>query len=895
MKRFLTVVAVLLLIGAGYLTYEKWSKNSNINEWSFVPAHAAMVLELELLDDYNQFSKYPIWAVLQKTNGFKGIEQSISFLDSINGKGGFRAIFDEVPVLISTHKVAVNHFDFLYVVDLQNISQSTFAQAVIGRLKNGGYRFKTRNYRGYKIREVHEDGKVFTCLFHKNYLLASFTPYLIEDAIRTIERRQASFEERFPKIKTQRSSGLFNLYINYSEAGSLLSGMTRSEVKLPMSYGAYSVSADSVHIDFTGFTYAQKGWLAIHKNQPGSFNMAEIVPENTALMYHISSSDTSSWKAIQMSYMENMHPPFRAFQDSLKNRFDFDASQIIDFIDEEVGILTLEPGSSRESRKMCILKIKDTGEALRFFNQLTMRIARTRGDTANTTSYSENEVRYLPIENFPKLFLGNLADGFNECFYVDYRNYLIFSNNLQELEALIASIRNEDTWGKSLRMNTFFQKANNTANVSLFINIPRAQNLILNELNTAWNEYITEDLPSYQSFELAAFQFSYLDGSYFTNYTFSQPEQRKPEAPKANSESGTRFASPLISKPFLVRTHAHKGFDIIVQDSANSIYYLDKNQNVLWTQNVGAKIISEIFSVDYYKNGKVQYAFATSSEVHIWDRSGAGIPGYPKPLSDEMQIAQFNVIDYDLSRKYRFAISDTKGNVFLTDKDLKALEGWNPKNLSRSSLTPLSHRRIGRRDVMFSIQLDGKIHLMNRRGQPLKGYPFDTQQSLGKNYFLSISNGLSNSTISVLSTGGEYTEINLEGDVVKRTQLIKTTQDAAFRIVPDRSGKSFLMARKEGNSYQVLDDTGNFLFQKDHASTQPVLIQYYRFGAGKDVVIFTDTANQMLYIYNKSGNLVTGRPLKSGHEASLLYTNSKKEFRVFTTAGSNLETYSFKQ
>ncbi|MDE0470644.1 MAG: hypothetical protein OXH57_01790 [Ekhidna sp.] len=895
MKKFLTFIAVLLLAGAGYFTYEKWSKNSNINEWSFVPAHAAMVLELELLDDYNQFSKYPIWAVLQNTDGFKGIKQSISFLDSINGKGGFNAIFDEAPVLISTHKVAVNHFDFLYVVNLQNISQSTFAQAVIGRLQNGGYRFKTRNYRGYKIREVHEGGKAFTYTFHKNYFLASFTPYLIEDAVRTIERKQASFEEQFPKIKTQRSSGLFNLYINYSETGRLLSGMTRSEVKLPMSYGAYSVSLDSVHIDFTGFTYTQKGWLATHKNQPGSFDMAEIVPENTALMYHISSSDTSSWKERQWGYLKDIQPPFRAFQDSLKNTFDFDASQIIDFIGEEAGILTLEPGSSRESRKMCILKIKDMGEALQFFNQLTMRIARIRGDTAYTTSYSENEIRYLPIKNFPKLFLGNLADGFNECFYINYRDYLILSNNLQELKALIASIRNEDTWGKSLRMNTFFQKANNTANVSLFINISRAQNLILNELNAAWNEYITKDLPYYQSFELAAFQFSYLDGSYFTNYTFSQPEQRKPEVLKANPESGTRFTSPLVSKPFLVRTHAHKSFDIIVQDSSHLIYYLDKSQNQLWAQNVDSGIISEVFPVDYYKNGKIQYAFATSFAVHIWDRSGASIPGYPKSLSDDVQIAQFNVIDYDLSRNYRFAISDTKGEIFLTDKDLNALEGWNPKKLSRSSLTPLNHQRIGRRDVMFSIQSDGKIHFMNRRGQPLKGYPFDTRQSLNKNYFLSISNGLSNSTISVLSTGGELTEINLEGDVVKRSQLIKTTQDATFRIVPDRSGKSFLMVRKEGNSYQVLDDTGNFLFQKDHVSTQPVLIQYYRFGAGKDVVIFTDTASQMLYIYDKSGNLLTGRSLKSGHQASLLYTNSKREFRVFTTAGSNLETYSFKQ
>ena len=895
MKRFLIVVALLLLAGAGYFTYEKWVKHSNINKWSFVPADAAMVLELDILEDYYQFSEYPIRKVLQKTKGFQGVEQSISFLDSINGKGGFKAIFNKAPLLISTHKVSGKKLDFLYVVDIQNISQNTFVGAVIGRLQNSGYRFKTRNYNGYKISEIHKDGKVFTCVFYKNYLLASFTPYLVEDAIRTIEEKQVSFEERFLKIKTQPSTGLFNLYINYSETGNLLSGMVQGEVKLPMNHGVYSVSMDSDHFDFSGFTYTQEGgWLAIHKNQPAPFDMAEVVPENTALIYHISSSDISAWKPRQLNYLRNMYPQVRVFQDSLKNALNFDASQVMDLIDEEIGILELEPGSSHGSRKICILEVRDMGEALRFFNQLTERSARARGDSVYTESYSENEIRYLPIKNFPKVFLGNFADGFNECFYINYRRYLIFSNNLQELKALIASIKNEDTWGKSLRMNAFFQKANDAANVSLFVNIPRAQDLVLNELNATWNEYIMEDLSYYQSFELAAFQFSYLDDRYFTNYTFSQPEQKKSRVSETNPGSGIRFASPLTSKPFLVRTHAHKDFDIIVQDSSNSVYYLDSNQNALWSQNVGSGIISEIFPVDYYKNGKIQYAFATSSEIHIWDRTGTSIPGYPKSLSDDLQIAHFNVIDYDLSRNYRFAISDTKGNIFLTDKDLKVLEGWNPKKLSRPSLIPLNHQRIGRRDIMLSIQSDGKIHLMNRRGYPLKGYPFDTQESLGKNYFLTISNELSNSTITVLSIGGELTEINLVGDVVRRNQMIRTSQDAAFSIIPDRSGKSFLIIRKEGNNYQVLDDTGNLLFQKDYLSTQPILIQYYCFGGGKDMVIFTDTGNQMLYIYDKSGNLVTGSPLNSTHEASLLYFNARREFRVFTASGFNLETYSFK-
>ena len=175
----------------------------------------------------------------------------------------------------------------------------------------------------------------------------------------------------------------------------------------------------------------------------------------------------------------------------------------------------------------------------------------------------------------------------------------------------------------------------------------------------------------------------------------------------------------------------------------------------------------------------------------------------------------------------------------------------------------------------------------------MKGFPFDTKETLDQNYYLRTSNGLSNSTLSVISKGGELTEMSLEGLVIKREQLIKTQADAQFQLIPDRGGSSFLIVRKEGNSYEVLDDTGNLLFKKDYLSNEPILIQYYQFGAGKDLVIFTDTANQSLYIYDKSGNLVTGNPLNSANEVSILYSSAKREFQVFSTWGANLELYTF--
>lgn len=881
------------MAGSGYFAYEKWVKHSDISSWSFIPADAAMVFEVELLQDYSALSGYPIWKNLKEMESFAKIDQAVSFLDSINGSGGLTTIFKEAPLLISLHKISKNDLDFLFILTIQNISQNTFVGATIGNLKKCGYRFKTRKYNGYKITEISKGHDVFTFIFYKNYLLASFTPYLVEDAIRTLEGNQIPYMKEFLQKENLPTSGLLDIHMNYEQSSKLLSGISNSEINLPFKNGNFTTQIDSGFISISGFSYADKGWITTQVKQPSGFEMAEVIPENTAYVLHISSSDMASLKEKQMEYITSWEPEIKAYQDSLKRSFDFDPNQVLDLVDKEIGIVQLESGSSRESNRMCILKLVSAENALNFFKHLTDRIARSRGDTVYMEPYSKNEIRYLPIKNFPMTFLGEIAGSFDQSFYINHRNYLIIANDLQELKDLIMSIQNEDTWAKSLRINEFLQRANHAANLSMFINIPRTTKIIKSNVSRSWRKHFETNLSTYQNFEFAAFQFSYLDNRYFTNFTFSQPAMKPKNFLRRKVETGLSFESSLITKPFLIKTHIHQALDLMVQDSARVIYYLDQYREILWSKEIDGKIVSDIFLMDYYKNGKLQYVFATDSSVHIWDRTGQPIPGFPKSLN-ELNVSHFNLIDYDLSRTYRMAVTDSEGNVYLTDKDLNPLEGWKPRNFERTALVPLVHKRLGRRDIMLSVQENGIINITNRKGENMAGFPFETEQRLDRSYFLQPGNSLSNSSITVISETGELAELTLEGNVIQRNQLIKTSAETKFQLVPDSDGKSFLIIRSDGGTYEVLDDIGNLLFKKDYFSNEPILIQYYEFGAGKDLVTFTDTSTENLYIYDKSGNLVTGSPLNSAHEASILYSSVNGEFHVFTTWGPNLELYTFK-
>ncbi len=895
MKRILIVTSILLLAGAGYFTYEKWVKHSNLTLWSFVLSDAFLVIEATMTEDITQLKSYPIWNVMEASSDFKNFHEGLSFLDSINGEGGFSAIFKKIPILTSVHKVSTSGIDFLFIAQLQNISQNTFSKVVIKRLKEQGYRFKTRNFTDFKISEISHGGKIFTFIFYKNFFLGSFTPYLVEDAIRTISDSDIlSFKEKFTHLNTSKTRMDPSFYLNFEKTGDLLNTMFTTPPLLPLMTGNYALTMDSSIVQWSGFTDATEGRFSTHTDhQPSTFDMVEIVPENTAYFHHITSSDFAHWKTRHLEYLRAHDLKAKALQDSLERNYDFSVDQLFDLIDSEIGMAHLESTKSGDEQKLMILKVKDRKETLAFFTQLTQRIALKRKDAVYADSYSENEIRFLPIQNFPSAILGDLTGAFEQCFYMSHKNYLIFSNDLQQLKGLITSIREENTWGKSIRVNSFLRRIDDAANVSFYINIPKTWNSFIHHLKPHWAEHFKKNTSTYRSIELAALQFSYLDGRFFTNYTITQPIEKPKEIPQKRPDRSIRFTNRLISKPYLLKTHAYGNLDMIVQDNTSTIHYLDSNQKILWTKKLDGPIQGEIYPIDYYKNGKIQYLLATHQNVHMIDRTGSSIPHYPKTLPNAVEIHHINLIDYNLNRNYRIGITDADGNIYLTDKNLNPLDNWSPRNFNRPALLPLVHHRLKRKDVMISLQENGKINVMNRRGEFIRGFPFDAKKSLHKNYFMHSSNSLANSSLTVISTDGELMEINLEGKVIKQDQLIKTSVDAVFGLIPDINENSFIIVRKEKNSYAVFDETGTLLFQKNHSLGETILIQYYQFGAGKDLIILTDKQNKLLYVYDKSGRLITDDSLNSEHEVSLIYSSKKTEFQIFTSSDAHLEFHTF--
>jgi WD40 repeat protein len=332
----------------------------------------------------------------------------------------------------------------------------------------------------------------------------------------------------------------------------------------------------------------------------------------------------------------------------------------------------------------------------------------------------------------------------------------------------------------------------------------------------------------------------------------------------------------------VVRNHNTGRLEVLFQDIKNGITLVSNDGEVLWTDSVSARISSEVKQIDYFKNNKLQYAFAADNKIHVVDRLGNEVEGFPKVF--EYEIAYFNVIDYDNSKRYRFITSDRYGNVYMYDKTGKNLEGWTPLIFESRLIAPPVHFRVRGRDRILILEESGKVSVMNRRGELVQGFPVQLSSTVSQPAYLEIGSNFSRTIFNIITDNGELVRLNLTGRIVGQTQFYRPNRDSRYFLIEDGLRKTFVIARKDLNRVTFMSRGGKELFQKDYISGGDLEMQYYNFGSGNEIFVVADQNQKVTYLYNSTGDLVNSRPLISGFPVGLMYFSKSGKFNVFFTS-----------
>lgn len=195
---------------------------------------------------------------------------------------------------------------------------------------------------------------------------------------------------------------------------------------------------------------------------------------------------------------------------------------------------------------------------------------------------------------------------------------------------------------------------------------------------------------------------------------------------------------------------------------------------------------------------------------------------------------------------------------------------------------------------MVALQRNGVLNVMNRRGKMYPGFPLDLKAQVNEGLFVDIGNDFNSTRLITVSEEGEVIEVNLNGAIVKREQLMKPTKESKFWLVNDALHKTFVIARQEYNKTSILNRGAEVVMEKNIISTGDLLVQYYSFSTDNQIIAIIDQEQEFAYIYGKDGQQITFVPSESSQAISLLYSSGQKEYKLYKNFGNNFTVETFK-
>ena len=853
---FITI-GLFVLVGGGFFTHQYFFREHSTALWEMIPEQTVLVYEAnECTTCVSAGNESSISQLLEKllfdVQTQDSVAKSLDFL--FTPKSG---------KAISLHVISKDDFDAVFYFTSGQVKPF---KALIDNWKQvNSVRFAERELNGFKILEFKFADKLFSCVQLGDAWAGSFTSFLIEDVVRTYEtkdeqlfKKEISQVYALPRVKDDAG----NIYIHLKNLTNWIKIFPEnfaSDIQRLGQAGLLDIKQTENSITLNGFSLPSQaesgGLLSYFQNQtPVQFTIKQYISNQTAFALNYGISDgTAFYNNLEIS--KN-----KPIQDSLRLFANIDYATLFSSFGNEFAICY--PESKNTFSEVIVFETQKPNDWRSALNLLSE--GSTQEDTVFHEQYSTYEIREIEIYNLPGKLFSPLVHGFARTYYSSIGNYIILTERIEDMKRFLEDIDQENVWGKSISFNKFIESTLLESNISIYVNTPLVWNSLTEKLSPRWREFIQKNQLLLNSFDLGAIQFSHLNESFYTNITwtysdFNDKNKRRPETPSDRMVAS--FGSSIISQPTIVKSHVSRDDEVLVQDSAYVLYHLSSDGKVLWQKELGERIIGEIQQVDFFSNGKLQFFFATTKHLHIIDRLGNYVAPYPQEIrmKDPEYVA---LIDYDKSKKYRFLLADKSGKLWMFDKEGKNLEGWTPKNVEADLFAAAKHYRIRGKDYILAVRKDGNAYLMTRRGETIKGFPLNLEARPAGACFLEMGNVITATNFVCISKDGFRIRFNLEGKIISRETLIKPSFDTQFSLVAEQSGKSYIIKRQDTKKLVLLNEEGKEILSNDYVGTNAVDIKYYDFGAGKVYYTITDLVQDLSFIYDGKGALLTPAPLE---------------------------------
>ncbi|HSI91231.1 MAG TPA: hypothetical protein VK927_08950 [Adhaeribacter sp.] len=900
-KRYILYLFILALLGAlGWYGFSKWTEaREKVNLWTLVPEDAVFVIESgnhdKLIDN---LKRTQVWESLSSVMYFRRLEANLAMVDSLGGgRQNLYRFLDTKTILTSLHVINKTETDLVFYVPISTVKEHRFVRTLVENLeKNHLFTHTNHKYQGFLVTDLINEttGETFSYFTYKNNLVMSATPVLLEEIIRKIKvKRLGSVAEDFASINYLNQDQVYaNVFINFNNLPPFLSLYLKPELRPDVEYLS-SLCRNSMlefklannKLFLNGFSnpqdLSQSFYQHIGGQKPKPLDLQQYLPKRTAVLLHFGVDKVTRLR--QYSGKATERPASHLlFADSLGRMFD-----------KELALCYLQTYNAATSPDKVIFahsSVPDQTSAL--LTDLARRTSTEARAVPYLETYSGYSIRMVPVPAFPEMLFGRLFRGFRQSYYAQAGNYFIFTEDLATLRSVLSDISAENVWGKSVAQKAFLEETQHEANFSVFVNSVNSWQLLNRYVTKEKKETLLRNENMIKDFNQFSMQFGQVEKQYYTTLLLRQQDALAIEYLQADTfeiEKKVVFKSPLVHGPFAIKNPVNRGITLLVQDSALALHHVTEDGKIIWSDSLNDRIRGPIVQLPFGAGDKNRLLFATSSRIYSFERTGKRTQNFPYYLADSLRLQRLTVVDWSNDGRQELVADDDLGNLFVLNQNGEFKPGWRPRALEARLAAPPELYRIGSREVLLAVLENGYVYALQEDGEPYPGFPFSVRASVKSGAFGKMGASFSRSEFTLVTTGGEVITFDLTGEIRKRHQLVRPSKDASFRLVPENSGKTFLIVRQSLGRVSLFDPSFRLLLERNFITSSPKIVQYYLFGGDRIVYAITETGPGKTYLFDGKAQPIGDRLIENRLPVELYYNDLTNEYHLYKIFGKELK------
>jgi hypothetical protein len=682
-KRIIQVILILAALALIVYVYVQLTRSDETygNAFEAIPSGTTLLMEVS---DINALEEdYPIIALLSsQKNAIAGVSFNpmsawydvLSEIDSVRTKNDswYNALLKTSIVFAASEQGRGD--TWLFSIGLKKgITKSQGSELMNLWLKES-------NQRSFKGSEIHQTEKYFWAEVN-SCLVVSPSGSMVEDAIiNSTSKKNINTNATFTRVREMASKDVaVHFYASFDDQSWLQ--IDPSFVEGQGMLSGYTIISDSTQ---NNFKLSGSG---------APFQIQNHLPSNTSILDVYSYTDfETGWRMQEDYHMGTTSSKFwsQAWKDLGDTcQCDLNAA-MLSWRSGEWGtaVITLSDSSTAE---VAFYGMRDSVDVIKIIEPVL--------------DFSPDKSQGIHKLKYPQLFERNQPGGvLVENNYITQIGEYVFTaatpGELSQLKNPSSTLSNLDSFKESLI------GLNNATGRFVFMSDFYASPLpaMLMKVFTG-NKYIATTAEHIG------------DDKYLINIRIPIKKEDAPvSSDQPSEESATSSEEVSISQgPWVVINHNTKEKEQLFVSTQNELCLQGSDKKILWKKSFTEKILGEVIQLDVLKNGKLQMAFASEGGIHLIDRNGNELTGFPfqpkSPIASPLHVA-----DYDKNKKYRLLFASVDGSIWNLTSEGKTTEGWKHKNES-SVIKYITDFKIGADDHILTVSITGALSILKRTGE----------------------------------------------------------------------------------------------------------------------------------------------------------------------------------